>query len=160
MTHNKMLLMTKAALLTAMIYVLTAYLHIPVGNGYVHLGDGLVYLAACALPLPYALFAGTVGSVLADCLSGFPLWAPATGIIKALTVLCFRGEEKRILCPRNLLALLPACLLCAGGYYLYEALLFGSFVSPLASIPGNLLQSLCSAGIFLLCAAPLNRLKS
>jgi uncharacterized repeat protein (TIGR04002 family) len=148
--RERLRLMVLTALLTAIVYILTAYLHIPVGRGYVHLGDGVLYLAACVLPLPHGIFVGSVGAALADCLSGFHLWAPASAIIKALTVLCFTRKSKKLLCTRNILALPLAALLCVGGYYIYEALLYGSFLSPLASIPGNLIQSLCSSALFLI----------
>ena len=48
----------------------------------------------------------------------------------------------------NLLMLLPATVLCAGGYYLYEAILYGNFAAPLAGIPTNLVQSAASAILF------------
>lgn len=156
MLNNSIRNMTRTAVLTAMVFVLTAYLHIPVGNGYVHLGDGLIYLSACILPLPYGLFVGVVGAGLADCLSGFALWAPATAVIKALTVLAFRRGDK-LLYLRNIIALFVACILCAGGYYLYEALLYSNFVSPVASIPGNLMQSLCSSALFLILCGILSK---
>ena len=148
--------MTRTAILTAMVFVLTAYLHIPVGNGYVHLGDGIIYLSACMLPLPYGLFVGIVGASMADVMSGFALWAPATALIKGLTVLCFRRGDKP-LCLRNIVAMVIACVLCAGGYYLYEAVLYSNFIAPVASIPGNLMQSLCSAALFLLLSGLLSK---
>ncbi|MFY9379232.1 MAG: ECF transporter S component, partial [Acutalibacteraceae bacterium] len=48
------------ALFAAIIAVTTAYIfHIPVGTngGYIHIGDCFIYLAACFLPLPYAMLA-------------------------------------------------------------------------------------------------------
>ena len=132
---------------TAIIFVFTAYLHIPSHNGYIHVGDAAIFLAACLLPTPYALFAAAVGASLADLLSGFALWAPATAIIKGLTVLCFARRD-RIINPRNLLALIPSALLCIGGYYLYESLLTQNFLVAIPGMLGSLMQILLSGALF------------
>ena len=150
MQNPKIRLMCVTGVFTALIYVLTAYLHVPSHMGYVHVGDGLIFLAACMLPTPYAMFAGAAGAALADCLTGFVIWAPASAIIKGLTVLLFTAYSGKILSRRNFLALLPAAALCIGGYYLYEAILTGNFISPAADIPGNLIQSLFSSILFVL----------
>ncbi len=142
--------MSISGVFCALVFVVTAYLHIPTNNGYIHIGDGLIYLAACLLPLPYAVAVGAGGAFLADCFSGFPIWAPGSVIIKALTVLLFSSKGKKIINLRNLSALLPAAVICAGGYYLYEALLYGNFISPLASIPTNVVQSVASSVVFVL----------
>lgn len=140
--------MCLAGILTALVFVFTAYLHIPSYNGYVHIGDGFIYFAACLLPLPYGLFVGAGGAVLADCLTGYAVWAPGSAVIKALTVLWFCRKGTKILSGRNVVALLPAALTCVGGYYLYGSIIAGSFAAPLADIPGNILQSVCSGVLF------------
>ncbi len=148
MRRNKIRLTCIAGVLTALVFVITAYLHIPTVNGYIHVGDGIIYLAASILPIPFAVLVGAGGAVLADCLTGFAVWAPASAVIKALTVFFFTRHGKRILCARNLTALVPAALVCAGGYYLYEAMIYGSFISPLSGIPASLVQSLASSLVF------------
>ena len=148
-----------SGLLGALVLVFTAWLHIPVGNGYVHIGDAFIYLAAVLLPTPYALLTAVGGAVLADCLSGYALWAPASLIIKALTVLLFTSKKPKLLNLRNVLAPVGAGVLCAGGYYLYEAVLYGDYATPLLSVPGNLMQSLCSAVVFFLVAGALKNRK-
>ena len=148
-----------SGVLGALVLVFTAWLHIPVGNGYVHVGDAFIYLGAALLPTPYALLTAVGGAALADCLSGYALWAPATIVIKALSVLLFTAKEEKYLCLRNWLAPVGAGVLCAGGYYLYEAVLYGDYATPLLSVPGNLLQSLCSALVFFLLAGVLQKRK-
>ncbi len=138
-----------AGVFSAIVFLFTAYLHVPSHTGYVHIGDGFIYLAACLLPFPYGTAVGVVGALLADCLTGFALWAPASVIIKAAATLCFTARTKRLICLRNLLALLPAWVLCVGGYYLYEVLLTGSFAAPVAAIPGNITQCLFSSAVFI-----------
>lgn len=151
--------LTLSGLLGALVLLFTAWLHIPVGKGYVHIGDAFIYLGAVLLPMPYGLLPAVGGAVLADCLSGFALWAPASALIKALTVLLFTAKGEKLLCLRNVLAPVGAGVLCAGGYYLYEALLYGDYATPLLSVPGNLLQSLCSALVFFLLAGVMKNRK-
>lgn len=138
-----------ASVFTALVFVVTAYLHIPTNNGYIHVGDGLIYLAACILPWPYAIAVGAGGALLADCLTGFAIWAPGSVIIKALTALLFTNKSKKIMSVRNYAVLLPAAVICAGGYYLYEAALYGNWISPLMGIPASLTQSVTSSVLFI-----------
>ena len=133
---------------TALVFVVTAYLHIPTNNGYIHVGDGLIYLAACILPWHYAMAVGMGGALLADCLTGFAIWAPGSVVIKGVTALLFSSKGKKIMSLRNWLSLLPAAVICAGGYYLYESLLYSNFVAPLAGIPASLTQSVTSSILF------------
>lgn len=149
MKNRKVSLMCTTGIFTALVFVVTAYLHIPTNNGYIHVGDGFIYLAACMLPWPYAMAVGAGGAFLADCLTGFAIWAPGSVVIKALTALLFSRKGSKIINLRNLLVLLPAAVLCAGGYYLYEALLYGNFVAPLSGVFTNIIQSVASAIVFL-----------
>lgn len=144
---------------TALVFVVTAYLHIPTNNGYIHVGDALIYLAACLLPWPYAMVVGAGGAFLADCLTGFAIWAPGSVIVKAITVLLFSNKEDKIINLRNSLAILPATIVCAGGYYLYESLIYGNFVAPLAGIPASITQSVASAIIYIAFGFAVDKMK-
>ena len=150
--------MCLAGVFTAVVFVFTAYLHIPSHTGYTHVGDGFIYLAACLLPLPYAAFVGAGGALLADCLTGYAIWAPGSLVIKVAAVLFFTRKSKKIICLRNILALLPAWAFCIGGYYLYEGLITGNFVAPLAGIPGYITQSALSSVVFILFGLALDKL--
>lgn len=146
---SKIKLITITGIFTAIVYVLTAYLHIPSHAGYIHVGDGVIFFAACFLPLPYAAFVGGAGALLADCLTGFAIWAPASVVIKVATVMFFSAKKDKIISTRNILALIPATLLCAGGYYLYEALILADFRAPLVGIIPSLIQSASSGVLFI-----------
>jgi len=145
------------ALMAAIIYVFTAYIHVPSHTGYTHVGDGFLYLAASLLPTPFAAAAGAIGAGLADLLSGYGLWAPGTVIIKALTAFCFTNRREKLVNRRNVLGILPALVLCAGGYYLYEALITGNFTAPALGIPGYLMQVALSSIVYLALGSALDR---
>lgn len=158
MKNTKVKRMCLAGVFVAIVFVFTAYLQFPSHTGYTHIGDGFIYLAACILPLPYAMSVGALGALLADCLTGYTIWAPGSIIIKAATVLCFSCKRRKIVCARNLIGLIPAWAICIGGYYLYEALITGNFTTPLAGIPGYITQSLLSSTVFIILGLALDRL--
>lgn len=159
-THSGRLLAV-AAMFAAMITLTTAYLfHIPIGanGGYVHFGDAFIYLAASLLPMPYACAAAAIGGGLADFLSGVPIWVIPTMIIKPLTAIWFTSRSDRLLCRRNVCALILAGLVSNVGYYIAEALFSGNWLAPLALQWGGVVQSGGSAVLFLLIAAAADRL--
>ena len=158
-TTNSAARMTLTGLFAAMITLMTAYIcHIPYGanGGYIHFGDALIYIAAVLLPRPYALAAAAIGGGLADLLTA-PMWAPATIIIKMLITLPFTSQNTKILNTRNIIAPFLALAISETGYYLAEGILFGSFLSPLASISGSVIQSGGSAVLFFLLAGALEK---
>lgn len=157
MNATRLRRLCQCAIFAAVIYVFTAYLHVPSFNGYTHIGDGFLYLAASLLPTGYAAAAGAVGAGLADLLSGYSIWAPATLVIKALTACFFTSRAPSFLCQRNLWALLPAAALCGAGYYLYECAITGNFAAPAAGIPGYLIQSALSSLVYLALGRALDR---
>ena len=149
MKKNNLKLMCISGIFAALVFVVTAYLHIPTYNGYVHIGDAFIFLAACILPMPYAVAVGATGAMLADVLTGYAIWAPGSIIIKALTAMLFSYKTKKIISTRNTLMLIPATVICVGGYYLYEVIITGSFVGALAGITGSLIQSVASSIVFI-----------
>ena len=158
-TTNSAARMTLTGLFAAMITLMTAYIcHIPYGanGGYIHFGDALIYIAAVLLPRPYALAAAAIGGGLADLLTA-PMWAPATIIIKMLITLPFTSQNVKLLCKRNLIAPFLALAISACLLYTSDGILFGSFLSPIASISGSVIQSGGSAVLFFLLAGALEK---
>lgn len=149
-----------AGMLAAMTFLVTAYvLHIPTPatGGYIHLGDALVYLSASLLPAPWGIAAGAVGEALSDLLTGSALYALPTLLIKSAMALCFTSAGKTIVTKRNTVASIAAGLICVGGYYVAEVILYHSFVAPIPEIPANLVQAGASAVIYLLAGRALDR---
>ena len=146
-----------SGIFSALVFVITAYLHIPTYNGYVHCGDGIIFIAACILPMPYSIIIGVLGAMLADLLTGFAIWAPGSMIIKGLLALLFTCKSNKILTKRNLVMLLPAALISAAGYYLYEALITGSFIASLSGIPGSIIQAVASSILFIVAGLAMDK---
>ena len=161
---KKVKLMAISGLFAAMVFVLTAYLHIPTGAGYTHAGDGIIYLAACLLPTPYAVGAAAVGGALADGLTGFAVWMPATIVIKALTALFFSNKGEKIICVRNIAGIVPSLILCVVGYSLYEGIVMaGGFnrtavAAAFSQTPAYCIQILASSILFILCGVALDKI--
>lgn len=150
--------LTLAALFAAAIAVVTAYvLHIPLPTGgYIHIGDALIYLAACLLPLPYAVGAAAIGAGLADLLTA-PMWVLPTLIIKAIIVLPFTKSTDHILCGRNIAAIFVAGLISPVGYGLASAIMYGTMTAFLPQVLGTLVQSVGSGLLFVVFAIALDK---
>lgn len=73
-----------SGLMAALVVLFTYFIKIPVPatGGYVHPGDGAIFYAAL-LCGPYAALIGGLGSMLADLLGGYFVYAAPTFVIKA-----------------------------------------------------------------------------
>ena len=120
--------LTKIAVMAAAICVATMF-SIPIANGYIHLADALCMLAGCYLGPFFGALAAAIGSSLSDLFLSYPLYIPATFIIKG--VIALLAEAFMIL-----------------GYYLYDALIYSSFVSAAAGLWGNTMQATASIVLF------------
>ncbi len=159
--HEKLRIMAKTAMMTALICLLTATLHIPSGHGYIHLGDAMIYLAAALLPAPYAIFAAAVGGGMADLISGYAIYILPTMIIKSmLAATCSIIGGKQLFCPKRILSAAICCVITTVGYWITEVLLYqGDILAQFwITLPGNLTQSIGSAVVFAVCAAALDHL--
>ncbi|MDO5124950.1 MAG: TIGR04002 family protein [Ruminococcus sp.] len=158
-TNQKIKKLALTGLFMAMTYVLTAFFHIPTIKGYVHVGDAIVFIASCVLPTPYAIASASIGGALADALSGYWIWVPATLLIKGLTALFFTSKKEKVICRRNLLALIPALILCVGGYGLYSGfVIYDSLVAGFADAFANTMQIVTSAFLYVILGLAFDKL--
>ena len=140
--QTRALVMT--ALLAALSCVATLVIRIPSPTGgYMNLGDTVVLLGAYLLGGAYGAAAGAIGPALADLVSGYIVYVPATLVIKAVMALIAAGIYHA--CGRRTWSLILASL-CAGlwmviGYWLSDGILIGSLAGSLAGVPSNLVQS-------------------
>ena len=148
--QNRTKKLVNSAMLAALICVATMIIKIQLTpNGYINLGDGVIILAGKALGPLYAFLAAGIGSMLADLLSGFAFYAPATFIIKGIMALSAYFMMKKLSCMKNgtisaVIASVIAELVMIVGYGIFEAVVYGIGVA-VASMPGNSIQAV--AGI-------------
>lgn len=160
MKNKKLLKMVVTAMFTAMIFVLTRFVSVPVATGYVHFGDALVYLVASVMGGPWAFFAAAVGEALADVTAGWVSYAPATLIVKALIALPFVLSYKKsdkILTPLTSLLTIPAGVITVGGYFVADLIIDKAYA--VVNIPGNIIQAVGSAILFIVIAAAFDAAK-
>lgn len=160
MKKNKLFKLVATAMFTAMIFVLTRFISVPVATGYVHFGDALVYLTASVLGGPWAFFAAAVGEALADVASGWFTYAPATLIVKALIALPFvlvNKKSEKILTPLTALFTIPAGMITVGGYFVADMIIDKAYA--VVNMPGNIIQAVGSAVIFIVLAAAFDAAK-
>ena len=159
-TSKKIKLLALTGLFMAMTYVLTAFLHVPTIKGYVHVGDAVIFLGAAVLPTPYAVVAASFGAALSDALSGYWIWVPATLVIKGLTALFFTSKKDKIICTQNLIALVPALIICVVGYGVYSGLvIFNSLAGGFADALANTMQTLTSGVLYIIAGLAFDKMK-
>ena len=150
MTSQKILKLVIAAMFAALCCICTTFIQIPSIKGYVHLGDGMVILSGVLLGPLYGATAAGIGSMFADMLSGYPIYAPATLLIKAgaavIAWLVFKGFSKLTKDPivrvlSVLLGSICAGLIVTSCYLLYDMYFMGLGMAAISGVPGNLIQN-------------------
>ncbi|MBQ9897866.1 MAG: ECF transporter S component [Ruminococcus sp.] len=144
--HIKLRKLTLAALLAAFTCVATFLIQIPTPTkGYVNLGDSLVNISAWLLGPVYGTASAGIGSALADFVTGYVVYAPATLVIKSLLAVAsfftFKALSRKLSgAHARIIAAAAAELIMAAGYFAYEAVLYGSVTTALLGISANLVQ--------------------
>lgn len=145
-----------AALFTALICMATLLIQIPIPLGYAHLGDSVILIAAYFFGPVIGAPAAGIGSALADLLTGFPVWALPTLLIKMLMPLIAcgffyqKGSRKKLFSVRVAAGAVVTLLFMAAGYVLFGGILYGSAAAGLASAPGLLLKAAVNLAVFFL----------
>ncbi|WP_050184304.1 ECF transporter S component [Domibacillus robiginosus] len=144
-TKTKVLVVN--ALFVALTLVATMFINIKLpimGNGgLIHLGNVPLFIAAFLYGKKTGAIAGAFGMGLFDLLSGWAIWSPFTFVIVGAMgfvagLIAEKVPGKRILV--YTLAVITALIIKIVGYYFAEALLYGNWIQPFGSIPGNFLQ--------------------
>ena len=150
--HSKTKKIVITALMAALICIATMIVKIPSPlKGYINLGDCLVLAAGWILSPGYAFLAAGLGSALADLLSGYVTYAPATFIIKgAMALIVFAismlmKKYKYKIVPQ-LIGGVAAEAFMVLGYFVFEGFLYG-FAPSVVNIPANCVQG--AAGIII-----------
>lgn len=145
-SRSKTIEITMAALFIALTYVATAFINVRIpflaaNGGLIHLGNIPLFVAAAIYGRRTGALAGAFGMGLFDLTSGWVSWAPFTFVICGLIGFAFAVVAgKKAGKVRLILAVFVAAAIKVVGYYIAEIILYGSFVAPVTSIPGNLVQ--------------------
>ena len=144
MRNIKTLKLVQSALLAALCLLLTRVVTIPASTGYVNLGDCAVLLSAWILGPIWGGMAAGIGTMLADVLSGYASYAPATFLIKfamaVIAALIFRTLEQRQRLAAHIVGAVSAEVLMIAGYYIFESVCLGVGAAAAASVPANMVQ--------------------
>lgn len=151
------------ALFIALTLVATMFINIrlPImGNGgLIHLGNVPLFIAAFMFGKKTGAIAGAFGMAAFDLFSGWTAWAPFTFVIVGAMgylagLIAEKVPGKRVYV--YTLAVLVALIIKIVGYYFTEVILYGNWILPLGSIPGNIMQVVIAG---LLVAPLVGRLK-
>jgi uncharacterized membrane protein len=142
---KKLKTIVTAAVFAALVCAATMLIQIPtLTKGYVNLGDCVVLIAGWVCGAPWGFAAAGIGSALADIISGYAVYAPATFLIKGLmaviaaAIIYAFGNRAFI---GRLVSAVAAELFMALGYFAFEWIFItGSFESSVIGIPENLIQ--------------------
>jgi uncharacterized membrane protein len=144
-TKTKVLVIN--ALFIALTVVATMFINIrlPImGNGgLIHMGNIPLFIAAFVYGRKTGAIAGAFGMGLFDIISGWALWAPFTfvivgamGYVAGLMAEKMPGKKVYVYS----LAVIAALVIKIVGYYFTEVVLYGNWIQPFGSIPGNVMQ--------------------
>lgn len=144
--------MTISAMFIALTYIATAFINIKLpiaaNGGLIHLGNVPLFIAAVLFGKKTGAIAGGVGMAMFDLLSGWTAWAPFTLVIVGLMgyVVGLITEKKKKL-GFMIVGFILAVIIKIAGYYIAEGIIFGNWIAPLTSIPGNIVQVVTGAVI-------------
>ena len=128
-------LMVTAAVLAALTCVATMVVQIPMPltKGYVNLGDVMVLTSVWLIGSPWGVAAAGIGSAMADLLTGYAYYAPATLIIKALMAVaafyiakCFMNGSYFKSLVGKVIGGAVAEIIMVAGYFVYAIILYGN----------------------------------
>lgn len=149
--NNHVHLVTLTGILTALTTVSTIVIQIPTPTkGYVNLGDTIVNISSWILGGLYGGIAGGIGSALADIITGYAIYAPATFIIKFLMgFVCFKTfnickNRFNSLTSRIISAIVSEMIMITG-YDIFTGLMYNSIHSAIFATPEFLIQGIMGA---------------
>ena len=151
------------ALMAAVVCVMTMVIQIPIPLGYAHLGDAFILLTVAFLGRREGVWAGGLGSAMADLLTGYTQWVIPTFIIKALlawiagTLMFEKDGGFRMFSVRNALAAVASMAWMVIGYVVAGAFLYGSMAAGLASGPGLIVKSIFNIAVYFVVAGILEK---
>jgi len=136
-------------MLIALIFIATFInirLPIAANGGLVHLGTAMLFIASILFGPKKGAIAGALGMGLFDLLGGWVLWTPITIIARGLQgyivgKTAWSNGNNGNSTALNLTAAIVSTPVMIAVYYTGEAIIYGNWIMPLASIPGDIVGS-------------------
>ena len=146
----------------ALPYVFTAFINIrlPIvaNGGLIHLGNVPLFIFAVIFGKKTGAIAGGVGMGIFDLLSGWTAWAPFTFVVAGLMGYVTGAiTEKKKGYVWTVIAMIAALFIKIVGYYIAEGIIYGNWIIPLTSIPGNIIQVVTAMIIVMIIIEPLKK---
>ena len=149
------------SMMVAIIFIVTYLLSIPVPSmrAYINLGDSIIYCTGLLIG-PWAAISAAIGSALADWALGYPIFIPATFVIKGLMGLVCGLMMKNAKFPKFLITSIIAGLIMVVGYAAYEVLVMGGWGYAVVTFVPNLIQLAGGIAGALVLYYPVTRIKA
>src|SRR3954467_9621457 len=147
---HKTLDLIMTAMLVALVFIATVFLNIKLpisaNGGLVHLGTAMLFIASILYGPKKGALAGAIGMGLFDLVGGWVLWAPITIVARGLQgfivgKIAWSNGRKGSSLALNVTATIVSIPFMIAVYYFGEVILYGNWIVPLTSIPGDLLQN-------------------
>jgi uncharacterized membrane protein len=140
-----------SAVMMCLITIATMFIRVPIPftQGYAHLGDAMIFLSVLILGWRYGAVVAGIGSMLADILGGYAVWAPWTLCIKSVMAIIVglliaralkKERSQRFILFVEVIGMALAGVWMSAGYYVAEAVIYGNWVTPALAIPWNVGQ--------------------
>ncbi len=161
--------MVLSALLIALVFIATKFINIrlpiSVNGGLIHLGNTMLFMAAIVFGKKKGAISGAFGMGLFDVVSGWMAWAPFTFIVRGVMgyligSIAWSGSKNGNSVVQNLIAIVAGGIWMIVGYYFTEVILYGNWIAPATSIPGNIIQIVMGAVLGLPMVAALKKTKA
>lgn len=140
----------ETGILIALVLIATKFINIrlpfSINGGLVHLGTGMLFISSIGFGAKKGAISGAFGMGLFDILSGWAAWAPFTFVVRGgmgfiLGKISWLNDKRGGSLIYNIVAVIISTIFMIVGYYFTEVILYGNWVQPTTSIPGNFLQS-------------------
>ncbi|WP_338469733.1 ECF transporter S component [Niallia sp. XMNu-256] len=138
------------SMLVALVFLSTFFLNIKlpisINGGLIHLGTAMLFIASILFGPKKGALAGAIGMGLFDLVGGWLIWAPITIVARGVQgyivgkIAWSRGRKGSSFA-LNVVATLVSIPVMIAIYYIGEVILYGNWIVPLTSIPGDLLQN-------------------
>ncbi len=149
MNHSKAYDLVLISLLSALTYLFTRFINIQPpfalnGGGLIHIGNVMIVVSSIVFGKKHGAASAALGMGIFDLTSGYAIWAPFTILIRGAMgytlgyISHMKNNGNNIF--YNVIAVIVSGILMIVGYYFAQVIIYGNWVTPIASIPGDITQ--------------------